>query len=82
MTYDLAKIKKTNYLEVHMTSPNSNINKLKSTELENKAKEVRKLKRKAKASYYNLLFGKYRNDIKKTVDVINKYKNNFRQISM
>ena len=46
MTYDLAKIKKTDklYLEVHMTCPNSNIKKLKSTELENKAKEVRKLK--------------------------------------
>ena len=26
------------YLEVHMTSPNSNINKLKSTELENKTR--------------------------------------------
>ena len=69
MTYEfLAKIKKRDklYLEVHMTSPNSNINKLKLTELENKAKEVRKLKREAKATYYNLLFSKYRNDIRKT----------------
>ena len=69
MTYELlAKIKKRDklYLEVHMTSPNSNINKLKSTELENKAKEVRKLKREAKATYYNLQFSKYRNDIRKT----------------
>ena len=40
MTYELlAKIKKRDklYLEVHTTSPNSNINKLKLTELENKA---------------------------------------------
>ena len=81
MTYELlAKIKKRDkqYLEVHMTSPNSNINKLKLTELENKAKEVRKLKREAKATYYNLQFSKYRNDIRKTweniADVINKSK--------
>ena len=47
MTYELlAKIKKRDklYLEAHMTSPNSNINKLKLTELENKANKVRKLK--------------------------------------
>ena len=61
-----------------MTSPNSNINKLKLTELENKAKEIRKLKQEAKATYYNLQFSKYRNDIRKTweniADVINKSK--------
>ena len=61
-----------------MTSPNSNIYKLKLTELENKPKEVRKLKREAKATYYNLQFSKYMNDIRKTweniADVINKSK--------
>ena len=88
MTYDLlAKIKKRDklYLEVHMTSPNSKINKLKLTELENKAKEERKLKLEAKATYYNLLFSKYRNDIRKTEPMLStnpKYKNNFRHISM
>ena len=62
-----------------MTSPNSNINKLKSTELENKAKEVKNLKREAKGTYYNLRFSKYTNDIKKTwenIANINCTKNN------
>ena len=54
MTYDIINnIKKHDklYFEVHTTNPNSDINKIKSAELENKTKEVRKLKQDAKAAY-------------------------------
>jgi len=52
-------------MEVHKTNPYSNINKRKSTDLENITKEVRILKHKEKVIYYNLQFSRHTKNIRK-----------------
>ena len=54
------------YVDVNSLNCDKNVNALKVALLKNKTKEVRKLKREEKASYYNLEFNKYKKDIKKT----------------